>query len=375
MEPNQSPNYSGYQRWIAGEGVPIVPGHGITDVMAVELAPWPRMGGRGAIVDLMGMEGITGLYIAEIPPAGALEPERHLYDETIYIVSGRGSMKLWTGGRDHPDGDPLVCEWQAGALFSPPVNAWHQLFNLSAQEPVRFIAATVAPLVMDVFHNPDFVFNCDYQFRDRFESRPDFFDVRERFFFKPGGKWLWETNLIPDVRGTSLVLDERKAAGGRGTHYQMSGNVLAGHMYEFPAGCYHKAHAHGGGAILLNVSECRGYTLLWPPEAGVQPYASGHGDQVVRVDWQDGSIYSPATGWFHQHFNTGPTPARQLALRLGSHRHRVTFHDAASGRGQQVSYRDGGTLIEYEDEDPEIRREFLVDLTAAGLEYRMPALA
>ena len=228
---------------------------------------------------------------------------------------------------------------------------------------------------MDIFHNSDFVFNCDYHFQDRFDTRPDFFDVRERFFFEPGGKWLWETNLIPDVRGLDLVLDERKAAGGRGTHYQMGGNVLAGHMYEFPAGCYHKAHAHGGGAILLNVSDCRGYTLMWPPAAGIQPYASGHPDKVVRVDWQDGSVYSPASGWFHQHFNTGRTAARQLALRLGSHRHQVFFHDLASGEGQQVSVREGGTLIEYEDEDPEIRRNFQRELESAGLEYRMPVTA
>ena len=372
MEGYQTPRYSGYQRWIEQEGAPIVRGHGITDVMAVELGPWPRLGGRGAIIDLMGMEGITGLYIAEIPPGGTLTPERHLYDETIYVVAGRGSMKVWDGSQGRPDHEPLVCEWQRGSMFSPPMNTWHQLFNLSGSEPVRILGATIAPLVMDIFHNPDFVFNCDYQFNDRFDSGPGFFDINERFFFKPDGKWLWETNLIPDVRGLDLILDERKAAGGRGTHYQMSGNVLAGHMYEFPAGCYHKAHAHGGGAIILNVSECAGYTLMWPPEAGTQPYANGRADKVVRVDWRDGSIYSPASGWFHQHFNTGSSVARQLALRLGSHRHRVTFHDLASREGQQVSVRDGGTLIEYEDEDVQIRQDFQRELEAAGLEYRMP---
>lgn len=373
MEHDQSPPQSGYQRWILNEGVPIIRGHGITDVMAVELAPWPRMGGRGAIVDLMGMEGVTGLYIAEIPPGGSLEPERHLYDETVYILSGRGSMKAWTGSRDQPDGEPRVCEWAAGAMFSPPMNVWHQLYNLSGTEPVRLIAATIAPMVMDIFHNPDFVLNCDYQFTDRYDSRPDFFDVRERFYFQPGKKWLWETNLIPDVRGLDLISDEVKAVGGRGTHYQMSGNVLAGHMYEFPAGCYHKAHAHGGGAILLNVSDCRGYTLMWPAEAGIQPYTRGHADKVVRVDWQDGSIYSPASGWFHQHFNTGRTPARQLALRLGGHRHRVKFHDAASGAGTLISVRDGGTLINYEDEDPEIQHAFRKELAEVGIQYQMPA--
>ncbi|HZT07759.1 MAG TPA: cupin domain-containing protein [Chloroflexota bacterium] len=372
---DQTPRQSGYQQWIAREGIPIVRGHGIRDIMAVELAPWPRMGGRGAYVDLMGQEGITGFYVAEIPPGGALEPERHLYDETIYVLSGRGSAKVWAGTRDAPIGSPSVFEWQAGSMFSPPVNTWHQLFNVSGTEPIRLVAATIAPLVMDIFHNPDFVFNCDYQFTDRYQGQPDFYEVKERFYFQPGRKWLWETNLVPDVRGIALIDDDRKAAGGRGTHYQMGGNVLAGHMYEFPAGCYHKAHAHGGGAIILNVSDCKGYTLLWPPEAGVQPYASGHGDRVVRVDWGDNSLFSPAGGWFHQHFNTGRTVARQLAFRLGSHRHDVVFHTAASREGQQVSVKDGGTLIEYGDEDPRIRADFQRELAEFGVAYEMDRVA
>lgn len=374
MQTEQAPRQSAYQQWIAQEGIPILHGHGITDVMNLELRPWGRLGGRGAYIDLMGMEGITGMYLAEIPPGGALEPEKHLYDETIYILSGRGSTKVWNGGRDRPDGTPTVFEWQAGSLFAPPINTWHQLFNLSGSEPVRLLATTLAPLILDIFHNPDFVFNCDYAFTDRYSSQPDYYEVRERFFFEPDRKWLWETNYIPDVRGISLIDDPRKAAGGRGTHYQMGGNVLVGHMYEFPAGCYHKAHAHGGGAILLNISDCRGYTLLWPPEAGIHPYQTGNASKVVRVDWQDGSIYSPASGWFHQHFNTGQAHARQLAFRLGSHRYGVTFHDLQEGKGQQVSVKEGGTLIEYEDEDPNIRRDFQRELAEAGIEYQMEAM-
>ncbi len=371
MEHDPALRRGAYERWMVSEGIPIVRGHGVSDIMAVELGPWARLGGQGAYIDLQGMEGVTGMYVAEIPPGGALEPEKHLFDETIYILSGRGSGRIWNGRRDE-EAQAITFEWHAGSMFSPPMNTWHQLFNLSGTEPVRLLAATLAPPVMDIYHNPDFVFGCPYDFRDRFDTQPDFFDVRERFFFEPDRKWLWETNLIPDVRGLELISDERKAAGGRGTHYQMSGNALAGHMYEFPGGCYHKAHAHGGGAIILHVSECRGYTLLWPREAGIQPYASGHGDQVERIDWQDGSVYSPPGGWFHQHFNTGPTVARQLALRLGSHRHRVTFQDVQSGKGQQVSVHEGGTLIEYEDEDPEIRRSFQTKLAEVGIDYRMP---
>ncbi len=57
-----------YHRWMQSEGLPIIEGHGLQDVREVELKPWRRMGGNGAFVHLYGMEGITGMYVAEIPP-------------------------------------------------------------------------------------------------------------------------------------------------------------------------------------------------------------------------------------------------------------------------------------------------------------------
>jgi hypothetical protein len=87
-----------------------------------------------------------------------------------------------------------------------------------------------------------------------------------------------------------------------------------------------------------------------------------------------GSVYSPPQGWFHQHFNTGNEPARQLALRFGIHHHPVGFHLAAkrSEAGTAISIRDGGTLIEYEDEDPAIRKTYEEALAANGLRCDMP---
>src|ERR1051325_11477872 len=157
---------SAYQTFIEDEGIPIHRTHGVSDVLTLELGPWKRMGGNGAYVELFGMEGVTGLYVAEIPPGGQLEPERHLYDETIYVVQGRGSTKVWEGTRTQPKGEPLVFEWENGAMFSPPMNTWHQLYNLSGTEPVRFIAATIAPMVMDIYHNSEFIFDCPFEFKD-----------------------------------------------------------------------------------------------------------------------------------------------------------------------------------------------------------------
>ena len=60
-----------YERWMAQEGVPVTEGYGF-DVKEIPLGAWPRRGGRGAFVQLRGMEGATGMEVVEIPPGKAL---------------------------------------------------------------------------------------------------------------------------------------------------------------------------------------------------------------------------------------------------------------------------------------------------------------
>ena len=90
---------------------------------------------------------------------------------------------------------------------------------------------------------------------------------------------------------------------------------------------------------------------MWPNEWGTRPYESGYGDRVVRIDWAPGSVFSPPTSWFHQHFNTGSEPALQLALRCGSQKFPLGIRVAAIRAGVYTSVKQGGTLIEYTDED------------------------
>ncbi|MFQ5849950.1 MAG: cupin domain-containing protein [Candidatus Binatia bacterium] len=98
-----------------------------------------------------------------IPPGGALEPERHLYEEVICILDGQGATEVW-----HEGGRKQMFEWGQWSLFAPPLNSWHRLTN-GGREPVKFLAATNAPLIMDVFHDEDFIFNCPYPFPNRVE--------------------------------------------------------------------------------------------------------------------------------------------------------------------------------------------------------------
>jgi len=360
-----------YEIWLKEEGIPIVTGYGIEDVAVLPRKPWMRTGGAGAYIELRGMEGFTGMYVGEIPARGALNPENHLYEELVYILQGVGATEIWSAG---DNGRRMHFEWQQGSLFAIPLNTRHRMIN-GSNEPALFLAVTSAPLMIDLLHNMPFVLGSDYKFGDRFDGETDYF-VPTNKRKDVGGFITWETNFIADARGALVDPSEAKGSGVRITSFDMGGSTLVGHIAEWPVGRYHKAHYHQGGAILLILrSEC--YTLMWPPEVGIRPYRSGHADQVVKVNWREGSVFSPPSGWFHQHFNTGNVPARQLAFRYSgeSGNYILGCWRALNKEGVRASIREGGTLIEYEDEDPQIEKDFEAALKKTGVAMAMPPLA
>jgi oxalate decarboxylase/phosphoglucose isomerase-like protein (cupin superfamily) len=354
-----------YERWMEKEGISIVEGFGVSDVRRLPLKPWNRLGCEGAYLHLRGLEGITGVYIGKIPPGGALHPERHLYEKVIYVLDGEAVAEI-----QQRDRVPHNLRCQTGSLFSPPMNSLHRMINYSG-EPAIFLAVTTAPMALDHYHNEQFIFNSDFSFSDRYDGESGYFEPsHERYLSSNNRQWVWETNFIPDVRRAKLDAQEQKGSGVNITQFEISGNTLIGHLAEWPVGRYHKAHFHGGGAVLV-VLRSQGYSLMWPNHLGTRPYENGFGDQVVRVDWMPGSVFSPPTNWFHQHFNTGPEAALQLALRCGSQRFPLGIRVAAIRAGVYTSVKKGGTLIEYADEDPAIRRTYEAELAKKGIVLNM----
>jgi hypothetical protein len=313
------------------------------------------------------MEGVTAQYVLEIPPGKALNPEKHLYEEVFYVLDGRGSMQVWGGSSDAR----VSCEWQPGSFLVAPLNTWHQFFNGSGTESALILATTNAPIILDIYHDLDFVFNCDFAFRERWDARPDYFQTGERQFVGDYVGVVWETNFVPDVRAASIDDHRQMGWDSRTNRFEIGGNTLTGHLNEFPTGRYQRAHAHGGGAVLTCVRS-HGYSLMWPPEAGITPFENGKGHLVEKVRWGDGSTFSPPTGWYHQHLNTGPEPARLLAFRYASARYPAGFFEAHNKKGAVTSIRQGGTLIDFEDEDPEIRRRYRQELAENGVPFDMP---
>ena len=151
-----------YEKFLEQEGVPVVKGYGVADLMTVPLEPWKRKGGLGAYLNLIGAGGIIDAYLCEIPPGESLLPQKHLYEEMIYILSGYGATSIWVDGKPRQS-----FEWQEGSLFSPPLNTWHQHFNGQSDKPARYLGVTRAPIFMNLFHDLDFIFNNDFVFKNR----------------------------------------------------------------------------------------------------------------------------------------------------------------------------------------------------------------
>ncbi len=344
-------NLTPYENWMEAQRIPIIDGLGVTDLRKHPLRYWERLGCEATFIHLKGMEGITGIYAGEIPPGESTKPMKHLFEQIVYVTEGVGKTEILGPGEA-----ANRINWREGSLFALPLNVQYRMVN-TGKKPAFFMATTSAPLVFDLFHNEEFVFDCDFKFTDRYGGQADYFslDRRTQSVYRSG--WIWETNFIPDTKELSLPENERRGSGYQNIQFEICENSLIGHFTDFPSGRYAKAHHHGGGAILV-ILRSEGYSLMWPNELGIHPFSDGRGDRVERVDWKVGSVFSPPTGWFHQHFNIGPGPVRQLALRNGSAKYPFGVRKAATREGVSKSTKEGGTQIEYEDEDPEIRRMF-----------------
>ena len=102
-----------------------------------------------------------------------------------------------------------------------------------------------------------------------------------------------------------------------------------------------------------------GYSLMWP-----------EGTEPQRIDWRPGSLVVPPLDWYHQHFCPGPEPARFIALKPWGFKYLV--EDLAKSDKDE---NEGGTQIEYGNQDPKIHRMFVEECSRRGAQAQMPMFA
>ncbi len=334
-----------YTNWVRGQGLDLIDALYVRNLNTVELKPWARREGKGVYLNHDASRTTNDCYVCEIAPGKKLAPQRMLFEEMIMVLSGRGSTSVW-----NDKGNKITFEWGPGALFAIPLNCWHQHFNASGKDAARFVAVTNAPPIINVYEEPDFVFNTKHDFTGRFNGEPDYFSAKTD---TQGFKLV--TNFVPDGVNLPLITAKERGAGGGHIRFNFAKSSMNAHISQFPIGTYKKGHRHGPGAHVIILSG-EGYSMMWP-----------EGEEPRHYPWEVGTMIVPPNMWFHQHFNTGKTPSRYLAFKYEG----VAFRNAQGVPKAWISRRIGGDQIDYADESEAVRSQFAASLAKHGLTSKM----
>jgi mannose-6-phosphate isomerase-like protein (cupin superfamily) len=350
-----------YERFLERENIPVYTGWA-KQMYTAPVKPWKRHGTgvSGAYANLEGTGGSVDNWVMEIAPGATSKPVRHMYDENLLVLSGEGETHIW---REAAPEKKVVIRWKKGTLFVPPLNTWHQHFN-KGSEPARIVAETTLPLIMDIYRSNDFVFNNPFDFTDRYNSEPDYFDPENSVNYGPTTDHhsLSVVNLVRNV-WTARLFNAGQGYKDIDRHFNMSESSIGSHVEQFPVGTYERAHYHNAGATIVLLTGT-GYSLLWPSSVSDTPWKDGKGDQVHRTNWESGVLFVPPTNWYHQHFNNGTEPAR--FIRLGSPPGTESHPIGAEG------LKSGNIQLSFKEEDPYVRELLEQEMAAQGGKIAMP---
>lgn len=309
-----------YENWARGEGVPVHTGAPV-DLLAAETKPWSRFGLNGAFCHLDGRDDFLGVFLLELAPNAASAPQRHLYEEVCYVLSGSGVTEFETAG-----GDKKTIEWGPRSLFAVPMNVRYRHRNAGAK-PVRLAAVNDLRYLLGLYRNERFIFDTHSDFPER-ES------------------------------GTLLVGNVAKAAAGPVT---LANGTLAADVVELAPGTYSQATRQMHGALLFGV-DGEGFTLVWEDDAG----------HLARTGWRHGIVYAPPGMTFRQHFNAGASPARYLDMQFGSLRHPM-LRSRRAAYGDTNVYASGSAVIPHAEQDPRIHKLWREAIEGKGVVPKMKA--
>lgn len=117
-----------------------------------EEMPW-EMSRQGLLKHLLNEQMNTRMetvdaYMEIIPPGSRSGKHRHLAEECVYVLEGRGydlhqdcDVEITDTYHWKPRDEIKRHEWEAGDVIYIPPNTIHQHFNASPDKPVRLISA------------------------------------------------------------------------------------------------------------------------------------------------------------------------------------------------------------------------------------------
>jgi len=348
-----------YENWVKKEKIPVYIDFG-HNLLKLETGPWERWEIHGCFAHTHGRGDFMANYLLALEPGKKSAPIRHIYEAFFYVLKGFGSVDV-----KYPNGESRTFEFGEKALFTIPLNCSYRIFNGSGRESLRLSCTNNAPLVLNLFHNEKFVFENDFDFPERVGADDHYSGEGEHLMVNRGDNVaeanLWETNFVSDLTNFKLYAMDARGKGSLNVSFILADSTMHAHSSEIPSGHYKKAHRHAAGTHVHAVSGV-GYTLLWY-----------EGDkEFVEIPWEHGFMYTPPFWMFHQHFNTGPEPARYLACSMGSRRFPFIAlrRKSAEGKGA-TSIQEGGRQVEYEDQDNRIHRKWLEVIKACGVDSKM----
>jgi mannose-6-phosphate isomerase-like protein (cupin superfamily) len=268
-----------YGDWANGEGVPIVTA-AEADLLITAVAPWPRFGTKGAIVHLAGRGDFLTLFLFELAPGAKSAQQRHLYEEVFYVLSGRGVTVI-----DSADGRTSRLAWEAGSLFTVPMNARHHHVNESDQA-VRLASVNDLRYLFNVFRNEAFVFANEASFPERVT----------RSGRRDGARW--ETEQAIDL--TTATIDTESSLDVTLSH----GSIGAAVHEIAPRAAPRPGPHTESGCFVFGVS---GTITLQQGDA--------------KLDLRPGTVTAVLPDTAYQLSNPATQGARLLAVRMGSARY------------------------------------------------------
>ena len=121
-------------------------------IVTPEDMPW-EMSRQGLLKHLLNSRMNTRIetvdaYMQFIPPGSRSGKHRHLAEECVYVLEGRGydlhqdcDVEITDTYHWKPQAEVKRYEWEAGDVIYIPPNTIHQHFNASADKPARLISA------------------------------------------------------------------------------------------------------------------------------------------------------------------------------------------------------------------------------------------